>query len=119
MTTTYDENLVSDLHKDAYGFRPREGFWARWETLSEQERQAEWDSLMAEARRSAAEDERRADDCEARANDEIAMVRRLVGCDAASAVRHLHDAYGTDGDDGFLEYSMGVRYGYLAAVKAA
>ena len=28
MAYTFDENLVSDLHKDAYGFRPSQSFWA-------------------------------------------------------------------------------------------
>ena len=62
---TFDENIVSDLHKDAYGFRPRETFWNIWDQKSDAEKQAEWDSLLRalelemereEAAKAAAED---------------------------------------------------------------
>jgi len=36
---TFDADIVSDLHKDAYGFRPREGFWNHW-NLSTMRREA-------------------------------------------------------------------------------
>ena len=47
MTYTFDENTVSDLHKDAYGFRPREYFWAEWNNSSNDEKQLLWDELCA------------------------------------------------------------------------
>ena len=34
MTYTYDERIVSDLHKDAYGFRPGEGQWYAVKAMS-------------------------------------------------------------------------------------
>lgn len=46
MQFTFDENIVSDLHKDAYGFRPRGMFWTAWDQMSDAEKQAEWDSLL-------------------------------------------------------------------------
>lgn len=48
MTYTFDENIVSDLHKDARGFRPREYFWAEWNNSSDFDRQAIWDGLIRE-----------------------------------------------------------------------
>lgn len=50
MTTTYtfDENTVSDLHKDARGWRPREYFWNEWNAASDAEKQVIWDGLCKE-----------------------------------------------------------------------
>jgi hypothetical protein len=45
---TFDEQIVSDLHKDARGWRPREHFWTRWEEASNDEKQAIWDGLCEE-----------------------------------------------------------------------
>ena len=48
MTYTFDENIVSDLHKEAYGFRPREGLWNMWAAFNADQKQATWDSLIAD-----------------------------------------------------------------------
>lgn len=45
---TFDEQTVSDLHKDARGWRPREYFWERWEAASPAEKQEIWDGLIGE-----------------------------------------------------------------------
>ena len=47
MTTyTFDESIVSDLHKDAYGFRPSQSWWAMWAAFNADQMQAEWDHLI-------------------------------------------------------------------------
>ena len=43
---TFDENIVSDLHKDAYGFRPAGSWWMMWEEASDLRRQEIWDNLV-------------------------------------------------------------------------
>jgi hypothetical protein len=48
MAYTFDESIVSDLHKDARGYRPRETWWAAWNNYSDAEKQAEWDFLIRE-----------------------------------------------------------------------
>jgi hypothetical protein len=45
---TFDENIVSDLHKDARGFRPSEYFWEEWSQCGDENRQTIWDSLLKE-----------------------------------------------------------------------
>jgi hypothetical protein len=45
---TFDENIVSDLHKDARGFRPSEYFWEEWSQCGDDTRQAIWDGLLVE-----------------------------------------------------------------------
>ena len=49
MTTyTFDENIVSDLHKDARGFRPTQYWWDQWGLCSDDQKQTMWDSLCQE-----------------------------------------------------------------------
>lgn len=45
---TFDESIVSDLYKDAYGFRPRELFWSAWNEASDEDKQGMWDVLLAD-----------------------------------------------------------------------
>lgn len=47
---TFDENIVSDLHKDARGFRPSGSWWMMWEEASDLRRQEIWDNLIDEMR---------------------------------------------------------------------
>jgi len=45
---TFNENIVSDLHKDARGYRPTEYFWEEWTQCGDDTRQAMWDNLCRE-----------------------------------------------------------------------
>ncbi len=49
---TFDEDTISDLYKDAYGFRPGEYFWETWEDASDDQKQVIWDDLVEQLRRS-------------------------------------------------------------------
>lgn len=46
MEYTFDERCVSDLHKDAFGFRPNHDFWREWELSDNDGKQVIWDSLI-------------------------------------------------------------------------
>lgn len=89
---TFDETIVSDLHKDAYGFRPRSPFWNNWERISDVEKQAEWDSLLValdhEMEREAAEKVA----AEQRWQENIRTVTETTGASEEDAVRWLWDA---------------------------
>ncbi len=57
---TFDERIVSDLHKDARGSRPSQGWWEMWREVSDDSKQKIWDNLCEElneeiARQEAAE----------------------------------------------------------------
>lgn len=43
---TFDEDSVSDLHKEAFGFRPNACFWREWELLDDRGKQELWDQLL-------------------------------------------------------------------------
>ena len=46
MTYTFDENIVSDLYKEAYNVRPGDGWWSRWHQATDDTKQLIWDELM-------------------------------------------------------------------------
>ena len=56
---TFDENLVSDLHKDAHGFRPSTWFWEEWTRADDSGKQRIWDNLLWELDQTMAEERRR------------------------------------------------------------
>jgi len=45
---TFDEQIVSDLHKDARGYRPSNSWWQMWNALGDAEKQNVWDGLLNE-----------------------------------------------------------------------
>ena len=110
---TFDENLLSDLHKDAYGFRPSGSFYLAWNEASDQRRQEIWDDLMKDLARTIAEEAearvRGILEAEAQIRDQMT----ICGCTRRDAVRHLCDAYDCDGSIEHLEYMLRVPYGYF------
>ena len=42
------------------------------------------------------------------------MLKTINGCTREDAIHHLHDVYNTNGDLEYLEFNLGVRYGYLS-----
>ncbi len=57
MKISYDENIISDLHKDAYGFRPDGSFWGTWAAFNPIQKQALWDSMLADLTRAIEDEE--------------------------------------------------------------
>ena len=43
---TFDEKIVSDLHKEAYGTRPTSFWWQCWNEATDDEKQVEWNNLL-------------------------------------------------------------------------
>lgn len=111
---TYSDELLGDLHKDARGFRPGEGFWRQWRASSPWDRQQLWDALKAEQARSEALEADSRSRAVAGFEDLVTQIVDIVhGFDRTDVVRCLHDAYGTMGDDEHLEYRLGLPYGYI------
>jgi hypothetical protein len=112
---TFSDDLVSDFHKDAYGFRPNQAFWSWWQSATDAEKQAEWDTLgEAMERREAMQQE----------DERVAIVafEKRVGtimlCGAGTrerAIEWLQQSEGimAIGDEAFFEYLMGIPYGYI------
>jgi hypothetical protein len=114
MAYTYDERIVSDLHKDAYGFRPRELFWLNWESSNQDEKQLIWDGLL-QALDAEIQREREEHDLAQAAWE--ADLQRLIAVgagDRATAIRWDMDAMGVRRGDqldvGFYCYLRGIDY---------
>ena len=91
MTYTYSDELYSDFFKDAYGFRPRGEIYARWNAMTPDEKQREWDMIG-----DAFDDRQRAEEAEyarARAefNKRVADTIALGAKDEATAIRWIID----------------------------
>jgi hypothetical protein len=114
-TYTFDENILSDLHKDAYGFRPRENFWFDWDYATPDQKQKIWDDLFDFAAVRADEERQAQLAAEAAFEQHVERTVRLVaGSTREDAIRYMHDSFNTNGSTEYLEYCLGVRYGYLS-----
>jgi hypothetical protein len=112
-TRTRWEELPSifwDMHKDAHGFRPRGIDTANWDEATFN---AEFDYLQDLIVKN--EQERKVEEQEAAHAFEM-RVQSVIACGAhnrAMALRWIHEAEGTTGDDQFLCYTLGLPYNYF------
>jgi hypothetical protein len=113
---TYDERTVSDLHKDAYGFRPREGFWAQWGSSNPDQKQAVWDGLIDELDRACELEKAEYDRATADFEASVALIQETCCCDRNTAIRMFVDSldvaeqaemYGAS----YLCFELGLPYG--------
>ena len=91
MTYTFATEIVSDLHKEAYGCRPTAEFMDMWHNgLSDDGRQAEWDYLLGVADRRAAKElqEELMAACEFEC-ELIDIMHTGKGCTKAEALRYM------------------------------
>jgi len=116
-TYTFDSDIISDLHKDAYGFRPSADFWAWWNTSTDDVRQETWDSLLDTLDRAVAQERLAQAQAEHDFQCRVASLMHLGARDFETAIRWLHEAHNTLGDDDYLEYQLGVGYGYIRKAR--
>lgn len=105
--------MFSDMYKDVYGFRPRDFITDGWTAADYERELALLDVALQEVMLREKNDQRLAVE---RFEDLIRQLLNSGAADRATAIRWLHDAEGTNGDDGYLEYTMGIPYGYIKEV---
>ena len=119
MEFTYDENTVSDLHKDAYGFRPSSLFWSQWNAMNAEQKQAEWEYLCSaledNIEREKMIEERAVREFEARVTETI----ESGAGDRATAIRWILQSEGLDDEEdmGYVCYCLGLPYSYENMLK--
>lgn len=86
---TYSDELISDLHKDANGFRPREAFWNGWNSASPEEKQTVWDGLLMQMVEREAEMRRMQDKGLRELKANLRRVMNAKGVDWCGALRWL------------------------------
>ena len=112
-TFTYDEDTYSDLHKEAYGFRPRGATYARWEAMTPAEKQAEWDYLCDASERSAREERAEEIRCAKVLEERIAETISIGAGDRETAIRWIAEGEDASDDMDYLCYKLGVCFGYF------
>ena len=110
---SFDEQSLSDLHKEARGFRPRsDHFWGQWAAADNDGKQAIWDGLIKEMEDRQSEE--LAAEHRALANFEarIAEYVALGASDRETAIRWILQAEGLDNeyDAGYICYCLGLSY---------
>jgi hypothetical protein len=117
-TLTRTEELQSifwDMYKDAYNFRPRHVDTSMW---TEAQFEAEFEQLAQVIHREGLLREQ----SEARAAHDFEM--RMLGLlqsgakNREMALRWVHEAEGTQGDDEFLCFELGLPYRYFAVDRS-
>ena len=110
---TFCDDSISDLYKDAYGFRPGVGFMERWDSATDAERQAEWDWLVAVVEREIEAETALKQASVAKFEDLVAETITTGARDRETALRWIMDASNCQGDWDFLAYDLGLPHGYF------
>jgi hypothetical protein len=96
---TFDENIVSDLHKDTYGYRPTSYWWSLWNEMTSEEKQSEWDSLIENFNRAMDEDRRNKEYTLNQLKSRIEHIIALGAGDTMTALKWIMQAEGFDETD--------------------
>ena len=89
MTYTFDENLVSDLHKDARGFRPTEAFWNAWNFQDDEGKQTAWNTLLLDLEDTMERERQQTAEALAEFDRAIALTISYGAGDRATALRWM------------------------------
>ena len=104
------EGIYWDMYKEAHGFRPRH---IRLDLCTEAELEQDLDRLHA----IIVENDRQRKIAEHEAAHAFEMrILSILACgakDRTMALRWVHEAEGSNGDDEFLCYLVGLPYGYF------
>lgn len=96
MAYTYDEQIISDLHKDARGYRPREGFWAMWKEALPAGKQLIWDNLLTELEESMEADRVRDELAVAEFESVLEEIQKSMNVARDAAIRAYVDSLNID-----------------------
>lgn len=110
---TFDENIVSDLHNDAYGFRPSQSWWYGWTHATDAQKQYQWDHLLECLKDTLAKEK----ECEELAVKTFeALVDKTIATgakDRESALQLIVEASTCGGDWEYLCFTHGLPYNYF------
>lgn len=105
-----------DLFKDAHNFRPRGIDTSSW-SLDDFEQEFKSLGKIIKAK----DEQRRQDEASAieRFEAQIASLKSVGAVSREAAVKWIHEAEETNGDDEYLCYCLGLPYGYFRKLEAA
>jgi len=114
MTYTYSDELYSDFHKDTYGMRPGETGFRYWNSLTPDEKQAEWERMGETMRAEQEWEQRMFEKRSAQFELDVQGLVRMGAGDRKTAVRWLMDASDANGDWDYFCFLNGLPYGYFS-----
>lgn len=102
------ESIYSDLHKDVYGVKAR---WYRAESVEQARKDLE--RLQAAGEEVWAQERACQDLASQRFEQRVLDTIQSGAKDRETALRWIHQAENTDGDEEYLCYQVGLPYGYF------
>lgn len=96
MEYTFSDDIVSDLYKDARGFRPDEYFWEEWTQSPDDAKQRIWDNLVKEMEYKQKEEARIEAANLVEFRNSVRKTMDFCGTKWTQAVEYLCDAEGDD-----------------------
>lgn len=118
---TFSDCSYRDLHKDVYGFRPCAEQQQWWNTASDDEKQAEWDRLVARLDEVMAEEELAEKHAECDLNAKIAELMGMGAKSVQQAAQWLLQSFQDEyvmNDIEYADYHFGVKYGTFRKLLA-
>ena len=116
---TFCENTISDLHKDAWGYRPSQGFWVRWEASNDDAKQGIWNDLIDDMVKNDAEEAKIKAENVSNLAKRIKETCKLGARNYRTAIRWIleadeleHDKY-YEGDQLCWEFNIGFKHSKL------
>jgi archaellum component FlaC len=104
-----------DFHKDVYGVKAR---WIYGQQVTVEEMKEMLARLEREYKAQVEEEKQRTAQAEEAAREQIRILMQHGAKDVAMAIRWLHDAQDTGGDNRFLDFELGVEYGFIDSLLA-
>ena len=92
MAYTFENYLISDLHKEAYGFRPTQRFFDDWDGYTDAEKQEVWDSLVVTMEENAAMEKEVEAQNLSEFRERVRMVMNVMSCGWKKAVEAIAQA---------------------------
>ena len=120
---TYSDDLISDLHKDAWGHRPSQSFFLRWEESSKDEKEAIWNNLIDDMVKNDAEEARLKAENASILAKRIKETCKLGAKNYRTAIKWILEADELEEDwlyeGGFLCYQFNIEYRHEKLFKLA
>jgi hypothetical protein len=113
MTTNAADRLFSDMHKDAYGFRPSHSTWQAWALMTDAQLDIEQERLQRAVDESIDNDARAQRAAAVKFEAAIADIMAVGNVSRETAIRWNMDAVGAEDDIGYYEYQWNLPYGYV------
>ncbi len=107
------KDLYCDSYKDVHGIKAR---WVYGQNFTVEELEGMMDRLEEEYTFEREEEARLEAAAEAKARKQIQDLIEHGAQDVAMAIRWMNEAYDTNGDNSFLDFELGTRYGFVASV---